>query len=175
MTLAVYQPLATRRGRMRYRVVVRVYAAGLYLAGRATTPEAVLALAGPKRLHVMMQRDIDADELGRLFTRGMQANTPRGMFARSIPGTVRIGEIFAARRQLRQGDSFSVDFVPGEGTQVRVNHAPQGAHAAVGPCPAPGGVGAVQRPAVAPLRRSGRKTPTRRGDQQMLSTWRLCW
>lgn len=112
---------------MRYRFVVRVYAAGLYLAGRATTPEAVLAMAGPKRLHVVMQRDIDANELGRLFTRGMQANTPREVFARSIPGTLRIGEIFAARRRLRQGDTFSVDFVPGQGTQVRVNDQPQGA------------------------------------------------
>jgi hypothetical protein len=112
---------------LRLRFVVRVYAAGLYLADRASTPEAVLALPGPKRLHVVMQRDIDANELGRLFTRGMQANTPREMFARSTPGTLRIGEIFAARKRLRQGDSFSVDFVPGQGTLVRVNDEPQGA------------------------------------------------
>jgi hypothetical protein len=112
---------------LRLRFVVRVYAAGLYLADRASTPEAVLALPGPKRLHVVMQRDIDANELGRLFTRGMQANTPREMFARSTPGTLRIGEIFAARKRLRQGDSFSVDFMPGQGTLVRVNDEPQGA------------------------------------------------
>lgn len=112
---------------VRYRFVVRVYAAGLYLGSRADNAQAALSLPGPKRLHVAMLREIDANELGRLFTRGMQANTPREMFARSIPGTVRIGEIFAARKRLRQGDTFSVDFVPGQGTQVLVNGEPQGA------------------------------------------------
>lgn len=112
---------------IRMRFVVRVYTAGLYLDTRATTPEAVAAAPGPKRLHVVMLREIDANELGRLFTRGMQNNAPRETFARSIPGTVRMGEIFSERKRLKAGDSFSVDWLPGTGTQVLVNGAPQGA------------------------------------------------
>lgn len=112
---------------IRFRFVVKVYTAGLYLAARAATPEAVLAAPGPKRLHVVMLREIDANELGRLFTRGMQNNAPRETFAKSIPGTVRMGEIFAERKRLKAGDSFSVDWLPGTGTQVLVNGQPQGA------------------------------------------------
>jgi hypothetical protein len=112
---------------IRFRFVVKVYTAGLYLAARAATPEAVLAAPGPKRLHVVMLREIDANELGRLFTRGMQNNAPRETFAKSIPGTVRMGEIFAARKRLKAGDSFSVDWLPGTGTQVLVNGQSQGA------------------------------------------------
>jgi hypothetical protein len=74
-----------------------------------------------------MLREIDANELGRLFTRGMQNNAPRETFARSIPGTVRMGEIFAERKRLRAGENFSVEFTPGRGTQVLVNGQPQGA------------------------------------------------
>lgn len=105
----------------RFRFVVRVYTAGLYLSGRASTPEAVMAASGPKRLHVVMLRDIDANQLGRLFTRGMQDNVPRAGFSKFIPGTLRMSEIFSAHKQLKKGESFSVDYVPGVGTTVLVN------------------------------------------------------
>lgn len=111
---------------VRYRFVVKVYAAGLYLASKATTPEAVLAAGGPKRMHVVMLRDIDASELGKLFTRGMQDNSPREEFSRSIPGTIRMSDIFSAKKKLVAGEDFSVDWVPGVGTTVLVNGKPQG-------------------------------------------------
>jgi hypothetical protein len=111
---------------IRYRFVVKVYVAGLYLAGNAATPEAALAAPGAKRMHVVMLRDIDANELGRLFTRGMQDNAPREEFAKSIPGTIRMGEIFAAKKRLAAGESFSLDWIPGQGSFVLVNGKPQG-------------------------------------------------
>jgi len=111
---------------IRYKAIFKVYTAGLYLAEKAATPEAVLAAAGPKRLQVVMLRDIDANELGKLFTRGMQDNSPREEFIQSIPGTVRMGEIFAAKKKLVAGESFSVDWLPDSGTQVRVNGKPMG-------------------------------------------------
>ncbi len=111
---------------IRYRFVVKVYTAGLYLAGKASTPEAVLATPGPKRMHVVMLRDIDATELGRLFTRGMQDNSPRDDFSKSIPGTLRMADIFSAKKRLAAGEHFSVDWVPGAGTTVLVNGKPQG-------------------------------------------------
>src|SRR5262245_42291891 len=59
----------------RYKTIIKVYAAALYLPAKAGTPEAVLAAQGAKRLHVAMLRDIDANELGKLFTRGMEDNS----------------------------------------------------------------------------------------------------
>ena len=106
---------------IRFKTILKVYTAGLYLGRKAETAEAVLAATGPKRLHVVMLRDIDANELGKLFTRGMQENAPREEFVKLIPGTVRMGEIFAAKKRLASGESFSVDWVPGQGTQVLVN------------------------------------------------------
>ena len=111
----------------RYKFIIKVYTAGLYLTGKAGTPEAVTAAPGPKRLHVVMLREIDANELGKLFTRGMQDNAPRESFSKSIPGTLRMAEIFSSRRKLLAGESFSVDWVPGVGTTVLVNGQPQGA------------------------------------------------
>lgn len=106
---------------IRFKAIFKVYTAGLYLGARAGTTDAVIAQPGPKRMHITMLREIDANELGKLFTRGMQDNASREEFLKSIPGTLRLSEIFAARKRLAAGDSFSVDYVPGSGTTILVN------------------------------------------------------
>jgi hypothetical protein len=111
---------------IRYKAVFKVYTAGLYLAGKAATPAAVLATPGAKRMHIVMLRDIDANELGKLFTRGMQDNAPREEFSKSIAGTLRMSDIFSSRRKLSTGENFSVDWIPGSGTTILVNGKPQG-------------------------------------------------
>jgi hypothetical protein len=114
-------PLVLNGAGIRYKFVVKVYAAGLYMATKANNTAAALAVPGPKRVQVTMYRDIDANELGRLFTRGMQDNAPKDEFSRLIPGTIKLADIFSQRKKLLNGETFSVDFVPGQGTMVLVN------------------------------------------------------
>jgi Chalcone isomerase-like len=111
---------------VRYKAVFKVYTAGLYLNAKATTPEAVLANTDPRRLHIVMLRDIDANELGRLFVKGIEQNSSRDEFIRTIPGTIRMGEIFAAKKRLATGESFSIDWLQGVGTTIVVNGKPVG-------------------------------------------------
>ena len=59
---------------VRYKAVFKVYTAGLYMGKKADTVEEVLAAPGPKRVTITMLRDIDANELGKLFTRGVDAD-----------------------------------------------------------------------------------------------------
>lgn len=111
---------------LRTRFFVKVYAAGLYLPAKVDSADAVLAAPGAKRLHVAMLRDIDGNDLGKLFTRGMQDNSTRESFAKSIPGTLRMAELFAAKKRLSQGETFSVEWHPGEGTRILINGKLQG-------------------------------------------------
>jgi len=111
---------------IRYKAVFKVYTAGLYLGAKATTTEAVLAAPGAKRIHIVMLRDIDGNELGKLFTRGMQDNASKEDFSKSIAGTIRMSEIFSLRKKLTAGENFSVDWVPGTGTIVMLNGKPAG-------------------------------------------------
>jgi Chalcone isomerase-like len=111
---------------IRYKAIFKVYTAGLYLSGKASTTEAVLAAPGPKRLHIVMLREIDGNELGKLFTRGMEQNAPREEFSKSIPGILRISEIFSLRKKLLPGEHFSIDWIPGLGTQPYVMGKPAG-------------------------------------------------
>jgi hypothetical protein len=111
---------------VRYKVVFKVYAAALYLTDKATTPEAVLAAPGPRHLQIVMLREIDANELGKLFTKGMEQNAPREEFSKSIVGIMRMSDIFSSRKKLVAGDSFAVEWVPGTGTVILVNGKPEG-------------------------------------------------
>jgi len=111
---------------IRYKAVFKVYTAGLYLGAKAATPEAVLATPGPKRIHIVALRDIDGNDLGKLFTKGMEQNATREEFAKSINGVLKIAELFAAKKELTKGESFSVDWVPGAGAVVLVNGKPHG-------------------------------------------------
>lgn len=111
---------------IRYKAVFKVYTAGLYLSQKADTPEAALASNGPKRMHITMLREIDANELGKLFTRGVEDNTPKGEYARLVPGLIRMGEVFSAHKKLMPGDTFTIDWLPGQGTVISVKGQVQG-------------------------------------------------
>jgi hypothetical protein len=115
------QKLQLNGAGIRYKFVVKVYTAGLYLTQKAGTTQEVLAAPGPKRIHISMLRDIDGNELGKLFTKGMEDNAPRDEFVKSINGVLKLSEVFASRKQLNTGDSFSVDYVPGIGSTLLLN------------------------------------------------------
>ena len=109
----------------RYKFVVKVYAAGLYVPARIATPEATWDTRAPRALKVVMLRDIDANELGKLFTDGMQKNATREEFGKAIPGTLKLAELFAAKKKLVAGDSFFIEWLPGVGTSVVINGKPE--------------------------------------------------
>jgi hypothetical protein len=106
----------------RNKGIFRVYAAGLYVQKKTNAVEDILNDNGPRRIQVAMFRDVDANELGRLFTRGMENNATKEEFFKAIPGTIKMSDIFTTKRQLVAGDVFTIDFVPGVGTTITVNN-----------------------------------------------------
>ena len=110
----------------RYKGPFTVYTAGLYLTKKSGTTEEVLAQPGAKRLSVVMLRDIDASEMGKMFTRGMEDNMERSAVVKLIPGIMRMSQIFSAHKKLQTGESFSIDWVPGTGTVVMLRGQQQG-------------------------------------------------
>jgi hypothetical protein len=108
---------------VRYKAVFKVYAAGLYLPKKASSPEEVLAMPGAKRMTITMLRDIDSSELGKLFSRGMEDNMDKASFSKLIPGVIRMSQLFSDCKKLNAGDTFTIDWVPGTGTLIAVKCA----------------------------------------------------
>ncbi|HEY5582390.1 MAG TPA: chalcone isomerase family protein [Rhodoferax sp.] len=110
----------------RYKVIFKVYVAGLYLSKKANTPEEVISQPGPKRLSVTMLRDVDANEFGKLLTRGIEDNMGKAAMSKLIPGLLRMGKIFFDHKKMLVGDNFTIDWVPGSGTVITVKGVVQG-------------------------------------------------
>ena len=119
-------PLLLNGAGIRYKAVFKVYTAGVYLTNQADTPDEALTTPGPKRLAITMLRDIDSAELGKLFSRGMEDNMDRAAFSKLIPGVIRMSQVFSNHKMLREGDTFTVDWVPGSGTVLTIKGKVEG-------------------------------------------------
>lgn len=108
----------------RFKAVFQVYRAALY------TEKPVLQygdLAGEgeaKRIHLVMLREVNANELGSMFVRGIQENMDKAAAARLMPAMLRMSALFSEYRRLDAGDSITLDWVPGKGTVVSVRGVP---------------------------------------------------
>ena len=104
----------------RYKAVFKVYTAGLYLGKKAPSTEEVLRDSGAKRISMTMLRDIDANELGRLFIQGVKDNTPKDEYGRILASVMRMSQVFSDYKRLKSGDAITLDWVPGTGTVISV-------------------------------------------------------
>lgn len=105
---------------IRYRLMFKVYAAGLYLAAPARSTEAVLAAPGPKRIHMVMLRSIDLNSFGRMISDGIVKNATKHEFLQALPAVQRMGEISAQYKHLEPGESITIDWTPGSGGTLSV-------------------------------------------------------
>ncbi|WP_309681511.1 chalcone isomerase family protein [Polaromonas sp.] len=100
---------------VRYKGPFKVYTAALYMNKKASTPEAVHAAGGAKRVVLTMLREIDSRELGNLFMRSMENNTPKNDLLKVLPSLPRMGDIFAEQKKMAPGDAITIDWIPGTG------------------------------------------------------------
>jgi len=87
-------------------------------------PADILAAPGEKRLRVVLQQRLSADQIGRLLLRGAEKHSPRGEFAAHAEHVLQIGQAFAGRRELGAGHSFGIEFLPGSGTRLLIDDLP---------------------------------------------------
>ncbi|MBX3620705.1 MAG: chalcone isomerase family protein [Rhizobacter sp.] len=110
----------------RYKAIFKVYDMGLYTTQKVTTPEALIALPGPKRLQFTALRELPGTDLGRLFIKGLSDNSPKELVQKHTLSSMRLIEIFSGKSKLVPGDAFAMEFVPGRGTQFYITGQPQG-------------------------------------------------
>lgn len=99
----------------------RGYVAGLYLSRKATTPEAVLATPGPKRLQIRMLLDVDAEEFIKAVNKGVGRNCSEAEKAALGDRVSLLTRNFELVGKVRKKDLINIDFLPGQGTILTVN------------------------------------------------------
>jgi hypothetical protein len=111
---------------VRARLLVKVYEAGLYTKKPVQSIDELAKLDGPKRLHAVAMREVDAETVGRFFIKGFTENNSRDDVAKMLPTLSQLSVLFTDKRKIKTGDSFGFDYVPGLGTKLVINGAIQG-------------------------------------------------
>jgi hypothetical protein len=113
--------LALNGAGVRTRAIFKVYALGLYLAEKKATVADVLEAKGPRRIVIVMLRDVSSDDFGEAFMKGINNNSDKAEKTRILNQTMKFGEMFAQIPELKKGDVLEVDWLPGTGTLCQLN------------------------------------------------------
>jgi hypothetical protein len=111
---------------IRFKGPFKVYVAELYTTKKVASWDELVAAPGPKRLSLVMTREIEAGPFGKLLTRGMEDNNPKSEMSKLVPGLIRMSEIFTIQKILVPGDVIHIDWIPGTGMVVTAKGKVQG-------------------------------------------------
>jgi len=106
---------------MRTKLIIKVYAAGLYLPEKKTAVADILKQEGPRRVTLQMARDISSEDFGKAFMDGLNDNVDKAEKQKIVAQIGKMGEIFASVDSLKKGDVLHIDWIPGTGTQAELN------------------------------------------------------
>ncbi|QTN21281.1 chalcone isomerase family protein [Rhizobacter sp. AJA081-3] len=102
------------------------YAAGLYIAQKASTPEAVIAVKGPKRIRMKMMVEVESKEFVKAFDKGMKRNLSEAEFAVLTDRMAKFDAIVNALVKLKKGDVVDLDYLPARGLVLSLNGVAKG-------------------------------------------------
>ncbi len=120
------QPLQLNGVGLRVKMIIKVYAMGLYTPRRDTSPVNLMNQVGPKSIRIVMLRDVSANQLVEGLITGITDNTST---AEMTTLRARVDELEAAMMQVgevRRGSVIQLDYVPMQGTRITVSGKPMG-------------------------------------------------
>jgi hypothetical protein len=106
---------------MRVKLIIKVYAAGLYLPEKKSNVAEILKEEGPRRVTLQMARDVSSEDFGKAFMDGINENIDKAEKQRIVAQIGKMGELFASVDGLKKGDVLHLDWIPGTGTQCELN------------------------------------------------------
>ena len=130
---------------LRKKAIFKVYVAGLYLAQKNSSAEAILADDSPRRIVLQFLRGVSGSQMCDALNDGLRDNTPDASAQLEGQFTTLCGFFEAVRK----GEQFAFTYLPDQGTIVEVKGVKKGTidgkefadalfRAWIGPKPGPG-------------------------------------
>lgn len=110
----------------RFRAVFSVYELALYLPQKTSDPKQVLSMPGPKQARFVALRDIPADQFGLSLVSGMRQNVDPAHEVEVLTYMNDVIQVFSTAPTIKSGQTFRVDYVPGQGTRFFLNGQQKG-------------------------------------------------
>ena len=109
---------------VRKKFFVKVYVGALYLPARTTDARAVLTMDGPRQILMHFIYDgVSREKITDGWNEGFSANLDEASYAAVAD---RLQQFNAYFRDAAKDDRIELSYLPGTGTRVRINGAPQG-------------------------------------------------
>ena len=106
---------------LRTKFIIKVYAAGLYLTEKKNAVPEVLKVDGPRRMQLVMMRDISSEDFGQAFMTGLDHNIDAGEKNKYVSQISKFGELFGSIPGVKKGDVLHIDWIPASGTVIELN------------------------------------------------------
>jgi Chalcone isomerase-like len=100
---------------LRVKFIVRVYVAGLYVENTTKDPEKIIASDEARSVQLKMLRDLDKKTVAEAIAVGFEKNSKKQLPALKE----RLDKLTAGLKDLKEGELFTLTYVPGKGTTVK--------------------------------------------------------
>lgn len=111
---------------VRVKVIVDVYAAGLYLPRKDTSAANIFDMHGPKSMHIVLLRDLTGEDFADAMVKGFRKNNSDSDNAKYLPRIEAIRDTMLTFGSVKKGTSIHIDFVPGAGTRALIGGVQKG-------------------------------------------------
>lgn len=112
---------------LRTRAIFKVYVGALYVPQKSSSPAALLAQKGPRRISMTMLRNVDADSFTAPLVDGLRNNHSEAQFASFKPQIDALSAAMKAVEEAKKGDVIHVEYLPDSGTRITHNGQQKGA------------------------------------------------
>lgn len=120
------QDLALNGAGIRSRFMIKVYVAALYVAEPSSKVAMIIGQPGAKRMMLTLLRDVSADKLLDAMQEGLKKNLSAEELSVINPQNDQLAAIFHTVGEGKKGDRIALDWVPSQGTVIRINGVARG-------------------------------------------------
>lgn len=115
---AAQQSLKLNGAGVRVKIIIDLYAAGLYVAKTDPNATAVIGQPGAKVMKIVLLRDLTGEDFADATVKGFKANNSEADVAKFQDKLEEIKALMLDFGPVKKGTVIQIDFVPGEGTHV---------------------------------------------------------
>jgi hypothetical protein len=120
------QTLQLNGAGIRVKVILDIYAAGLYVPKTEAEATKLVNQPGAKSMEIVLLRGLTGEDFADAMSKGFQANNSEADVVRFQPKLDEIRALMLAFGTVKKGTVMHIDFMPGIGTRVLVDGKQKG-------------------------------------------------
>jgi hypothetical protein len=120
------QALVLNGAGVRVKIIVDVYAAGLYLPNKVRSEGKAISATGAKSMQIVLLRDLTGEKFAEAMIDGFKANNTDGDVAKYQGKLDQLRSLMLTFGTVKEGTVINMTSVPGTGLRVYVNGQQKG-------------------------------------------------